>query len=67
MSNPGNSDERIARRCLESQCYATIERPRHDPPDYVVNVKFAVEVRRLNRRIEVGGKTEGEENSRKSL
>ena len=67
MSNLENSDECIAKTWLESQCYATIERPRHDPPDYVVDGKFAVEVRRLNRRIEVGGKTEGEENSRKSL
>ena len=67
MSNPENPDEHIARKWLESQFYATIERPRHDPPDYVVDGKFAVEVRRLNRRIEVGGNTEGEENSRKSL
>ena len=67
MSNPEKDDEGLARKWLESQGYTDITRPCSDPPDYVVNSAYAVEVRRLNQRIEVDGRTEGEENSRKSL
>lgn len=38
-----------------------IEPPETDPPDYVVNDKFAVEVRRLNLKIQTNGQTKGEE------
>ena len=67
MSNREKDDERLAKKWLESQGHSSIERSEDDPPDYVVDGKLAVEVRRLNRRIEVDGQTEGEENSRISL
>ena len=67
MSNREKDDERWAKKWLESQGHSSIERSEDDPPDYVVDGKFAVEVRRLNRRIEINGQTEGEENSRISL
>ena len=52
MSNPEKDDEGLARKWLESQGYTDITRPCSDPPDYVVNSAYAVEVRRLNQRIE---------------
>ena len=67
MSNRENDDERLAKKWLEYQGHSSIERSEDDPPDYVVDGKFAVEVRRLNQRIEIDGQTEGEENSRISL
>ena len=69
MNNPENADERLAKKWLESQGYSNIERPQReeDPPDYVVDDNLAVEVRRLNRSIQVNGHTEGEETSRISL
>lgn len=66
MSNPENDDERLAKKWLESQGYSNIKRE-EDPPDYVVDGNFAVEIRRLNRSIQVNGQTEGEETSRISL
>ena len=42
-------DELRARKWLELQGYSDIQRPRDDPPDYVVEGCYAVEVRRLNR------------------
>ena len=67
MSNRENADERLAKTWLDSQGYSRIERPKKDPPDYVVDGDFAVEVRRLNQRIEVDGRTENEENPRIAL
>ena len=67
MTNPEKDDESLARKWLESQGYTDIKRPCSDPPDYVVNSKYAVEIRRLNRRIEIGGQFEGEEQSRIAL
>ena len=67
MSNRENDDERLAKKWLDSQGCSSIERSKDDPPDYVVDDNFAVEVRRLNQRIEVDGRTKGEENSRISL
>lgn len=64
MSNCENDDERWARKWLESQGYSNIERIKDDPPDYVVDDKYAIEVRRLNLKIRQG---EGEETSRISL
>ena len=64
MSNPEKDDEGLARKWLESQGYTDITRPCSDPPDYVVNSEYAVEVRRLNQRIEIRGQFEGEEQSR---
>lgn len=69
MSKRENPDERLAKKWLESQGYSNIvpqgtKNPPEDPPDYVVDCKLAVEVRRLNRSIQVNGQTEGEENSR---
>ena len=64
MSNHEKDDERLAKKWLESQGYSNVERVKNDPPDYVVDSKYAIEVRRLNRGIQVNGRTEGEENSR---
>ena len=69
MSNPENADECLARKWLESQGYTNIKRLCLDPPDYVVGPaeEYAVEVRRLNQRVEVAGQYEGEEQSRIAL
>ena len=67
MSNRENDDERLARKWLESQKYNNIERSDDDPPDYVVDGKYAVEVKRLNLKSQINGRTEGEENSRLAL
>ena len=67
MSNRENDDERLARKWLESQKYKNIERSDDDPPDYVIDGKYAVEVQRLNLKRQVNGRTEGEENSRLAL
>lgn len=67
MSNRENGDELLAKKWLESQGCSNIERSEEDPPDYVVDDSLAVEVRRLNRSIQVDGQTEGEETSRISL
>ena len=49
MMKPENCDELRAKRWLELQGYSDIRRPSDDPPDYVVEERYAVEVRRLNR------------------
>ena len=67
MSNPEKDEEILARKWLESQGYTDIKRPCSDPPDYVVNSEYAVEVRRLNQRIEIDGRFKGEEQSRIAL
>ena len=64
MSNRENTDECFAKKWLEFQGYSNIERIEDDPPDIVVEGEYAVEVRRLNRKIRQG---EGEETSRISL
>lgn len=58
-----NRDERIAGEWLELQGHRNIEKQTDDPPDFVVDGKYAVEVRRLNSMIEIDGKTKGEEES----
>lgn len=67
MSNHENPDECFAKKWLEFQGYSNIEKIKDDPPDFVVEGKYAIEVRRLNRSIQVNGQTEGEETSRISL
>ena len=64
-----NQDEQWAEEWLKSLGYDDIRRLSCDPPDYDVDGRYAVEVTRLNQRIEVGKsrKQQGEENSRKSL
>ena len=49
MMKPENCDELRAKRWLELQGYSDIRRPSDDPPDYVVEERYAAEVRRLNR------------------
>ena len=58
---PENRDERIAREWLKQQGHTNIEWPDEDPPDFVVDGKYAVEVRRMNPVIEIDGKIRGEE------
>ncbi len=55
-----NEDEEIARIWLEMMGYSDI-RLGDDPPDYVVEDRHAVEVRRLNRMVEADGRNDGEE------
>lgn len=64
-----NDDETLARNWLRRQGYKDIRRPCSDPPDFVVDGAYAVEVTRLNQRIAVGkGKrSKGEEEARKPL
>lgn len=62
-----NDDERIAEAWLKQQGYADIERPRRDPPDFVVDGKYAVEVRRMNLLVEMDGKIKGEEELQEPL
>ena len=61
---PENEDERIAREWLKLQGYTNIEWPDRDPPDFVVDGKYAVEVRRMNPIIEIDGQKKGEEELR---
>ncbi len=50
MTSPRqNFDEHRARQWLELQGHADIQNPCDDPPDLVVERRYAVEVRRLNR------------------
>ena len=49
-----NEDELCAEDWLRQQGYKDIRRPRNDPPDFVVDGVYAVEVTRLNQRIVVG-------------
>ena len=62
-----NDDELYVKEWLLSQGYADIERQCDDPPDYVVDKKYAVEVRRLNQMVEINSEIIGEEHSRISL
>ena len=67
MNKQENDDERLARKWLACQGYTDIQRPSDDPPDYVVDDKYAVEVRRLNQLVEYNGEIVGEEQPRISL
>ncbi len=62
-----NEDECRAKRWLESQGHTDIYRPCTEPPDFVVEGCYAVEVRRLNWMTDRDGKSEGIENSEKPL
>ncbi len=62
-----NEDECRAKRWLESQGHTDIIRLCEDPPDFVVEGRYAVEVRRLNWMADIDGKYEGIENSEKPL
>ena len=64
MANELNNDERLAEEWLRRQKHIQIQRLCNDPPDFMVDGRYAVEVRRLNLTNEVDGKTKGEENSR---
>ena len=48
-----NQDELRAQSWLSQQGYNDIQRPHSDPPDFVVDGKYAVEVTRLGQRIMV--------------
>ena len=67
MASNENSDECLAKRWLNLQGHSAISRPKDDPPDYVVQGQYAVEVRRLNWMTEIEGKTKGIEGSEKPL
>ncbi len=62
-----NDDECRAKRWLESQGHTDIYRPCTEPPDFVVEGCYAVEVRRLNWMTDRDGKSKGIENSEKPL
>lgn len=63
-----NEDECRALDWLRRQSYRDIRRPCSDPPDFVVDGVYAVEVTRLNQRIVIGdGRSVGEEEARKPL
>ena len=64
-----NEDELCAQDWLRQQGHRDIRRPRDDPPDFVVDGVYAVEVTRLNQRIIVGNnkQSKGEEEARKPL
>ena len=63
MNERENNDECLAKEWLKGQRY-TVRRLCDDPPDYEVDGHHAVEVRRLNQRIEVNGKFRGVERFR---
>ena len=63
MSNLENCDEIVGREWLESR-HAAVRRMDDDPPDYVADNEFAVEVRRLNLGVRIKGTTRGEEDCR---
>ena len=64
-----NEDELCAQNWLRQQGYRDIRRPYDDPPDFVVDGVYAVEVTRLNQRIVIGDDSHsvGEEEARKPL
>ena len=64
-----NEDELCAQDWLRQQGHRDIRRPRNDPPDFVVDGVYAVEVTRLNQRIVTGddGQSVGEEEARKLI
>ena len=59
-----NKDEHLAKEWLKQQGHGLIEWQRDDPPDFVVDGKYAVEVRRMNNIIEIDGQKKGEEDLR---
>ena len=63
MSNRENCDELIGRKWLECH-YTVVRRVCDDPPDYIADDEFAVEVRRLNLGIRTNGTNRGEEDCR---
>ena len=63
MNERENKDECLAKEWLVRQGH-TVRRLCDDPPDYEVDGQYAVEVRRLNQRIEGDGQFKGEEQSR---
>ena len=69
MKREENEDERFAKAWLIRQGYRDIRRPCSDPPDFVIDSDYAVEVTRLNQRIPVGDDehSRGEEEARKPL
>ena len=64
-----NEDELCAQNWLRQQGYRDIRRPYDDPPDFVVDGVYAVEVTRLNQRKVIGDDSQsvGEEEARKPL
>lgn len=54
MNQRINKDECWAEKWLVKQGYQEIRRPRNDPPDFVVDNCYAVEVTRLSQRITWG-------------
>ena len=52
-----NEDELLAKNWLIQQGYSDIHRPYDDPPDFIVDGKYAVEVTRLSRRIKGDNET----------
>ncbi len=67
MANQENDDELQAKKWLASQGYTDICRPSDDPPDYVVDGKYAIEVRRVNLTTKAEGQIKGIEESQKPL
>ena len=61
-----NDDELCALNWLKRQGHRDIRQPSADPPDFVVDGQYAVEVTRLNQRIVVGDEksSKGEEQAR---
>ena len=66
MAHSLDTDELCAQNWLTQQGYRDIQRPSDDPPDFVVDGDYAVEVTRLNQRIVVGDDkhSKGEEQAR---
>ena len=64
-----NNDELCAQNWLKQQGYRDIRRPSDDPPDFVVDGHYAVEVTRLSQRIMAGDdkRSKGEEQARVPL
>ena len=66
-STRANEDECRAKRWLESQGHTDICRPCTDPPDFIVEGCYAVEVRRLNWMTDIAGESKGIEDFEKPL
>ena len=66
---PQDKAELRVEEWLKSQGYSDVRRPRCDPPDFVVENRYAVEVTRLHQRITVGDDddTQAEYERRKPL
>ncbi len=68
VNNGKNNDERLAKEWLKQQGHTDIQLLAGDPPDYLVDGSIAVEVTRLDRRIEnKSGKSKGEEDFLESV